>query len=280
MAKNKSILRKLVLLSILVILLSPALYVYWKYSSSYEIRDGIAYEKVVPLNKKPLRSATSRFSRKSDYVSDGSQKMRELQYYWYSPSKTEDDSNQSLPLVVMLHGGTGYAYAGEYLTEHDIVSRFPTYILVPMAPAYTVWGGKYLLGWNEPELPYVVKLIDRLKVKYNIDPKRIYVLGCSMGGHGVFYAAQAYSNVFAAGVSISGIWDINAASQMAKMPLYIMAGKKDRIVSRDKTKALAEEISSYGGEVRYTEFNMGHNCPSQHYYTRDVWHWMFSKTLH
>ena len=206
-----------------------------------------------------------------------STEFRKQQYFWFSPPvKTEQEPK--LPLIVILHGGSGFAYAGEFLTEHDIVSQFPSYILVPMAPAYTVWGGNYLLAWDSPELPYVVKLINKLKTKHNINPNRVYIMGCSMGARGVFYAAKEYPEIFAAGVAISGNWDIEDASQMNKMPIYIMAGKKDSIIPIEQVRNLSSQIAGNGIEVKYKEFNMGHNCPSSHYYTRDVWRWLFSKT--
>ncbi len=258
--------------------LSPVFYIYFKYSSQYERRDGVLYQDVIPRNAEPLRKAGARFSRKSLYVPDGMQKKREMNFLWFE-SFSKERASETYPLVVVLHGSTGYSYAADYLSEYDITQQYPAYILVPMAPAYTSWSGRSLFSWAPPELPHVVSLINALSERYPIDKKRIYVIGCSMGGYGVFYAAKEYSDIFAAGVSISGAWDEEDAKNMRGLPLYIMAGKRDKAVPYERTAKMAEAIAGYGGDVQFSAFNMGHNCPSSHYYTRAVWRWMFSKTL-
>ena len=74
--------------------LSPVFYIYFKYSSHYERRDGVLYQDVIPRNAEPLRKAGARFSRKSLYVPDGMQKKREMNFLWFDSFSKERASEK------------------------------------------------------------------------------------------------------------------------------------------------------------------------------------------
>lgn len=230
-----------------------------------------------PIHEQPVKSATDRFIRKISYVPFGGIFKRQINYYWYAPEHI--DPNTKLPLVIILHGGTGYSYAGRYLTQEPIASQFPAFVMVPMIPKGAVWSyPKFTRNIND--LDNVVKAVKDLANEQPIDFNRIYVVGCSMGGYGVFGASMHYDDFFAAGISISGDWNPKHANQMTKMPMIVMAGSYDKIVPFNDTYAVYEAMANAGAPVRFVEYNMGHNCPSEQYYSENVWAWLFDKRLH
>lgn len=228
-----------------------------------------------PQHEMPMQEATEYFERKSAIVSAESNPIqRNIHYYWYEPENVQE--NTEYPLVLILHGSTGYAYAGKFLTQGDTAEHYPAFILVPMIPKLTNWGQPRTTIYPQI-LPYVVSLISDLKDEYPIDPSRIYVVGCSMGGHGVFGASEYYSDVFAAGVSISGGWDVKHADKMGKMPMLIMGGTHDTLVPIQRTREMATAMEEAGASIEYAEYEIGHNCPSPVFYEDRVWEWLFAQ---
>lgn len=234
-------------------------------------------EKVTPLHESPILGATKRFERKTVYLDVGDTR-RQMNYYWYAPQPPYPDGLE-FPLVVILHGSTGYSYAGKYLSEPNISVQYPAFILVPMAPEGALWSYPELVSNYTQELPHVVKFIEQLSTIYPIDKKRIYAVGCSMGGYGVFGVANFYSHIFAAGVSISGEWYPQRAKDMLTMPMLIFAGAYDTAVPIAKTRALVKALKNLKAPIQYTEYKMNHNCPASVFYTENVWKWLFSKKL-
>ena len=111
-------------------------------------------------------------------------------------------SQESWPLVVLLHGFSGTAdQQDQYFTLRYRVSGRGFVLLTPdgtLTPKGTLGqDGKDLGGnpfWNATDfccdfartdvddVGYLRKLIDTVKLKYNIDPHRIYIFGHSNGG--------------------------------------------------------------------------------------------------
>ena len=59
---------------------------------------------------------------------------------------------------------------------------------------------------NNEYLNVAARLISLIKTKYNIDPKRVYGTGQSMGGMITLYLLANYQNLFAAGLIVDGQW--------------------------------------------------------------------------
>lgn len=77
----------------------------------------------------------------------------------------------------------------------------------------------------------VKTIIDELVSKYNIDTKRIYVSGCSMGGYSTNLMISAYPDLFAAAIPVCPANAISekTAMDLAKnnMPVYFVHCKED-----------------------------------------------------
>lgn len=269
---------------ILFLLLFPVFYLLleeWSGSSPKAVTTGkyLAYniKETESIHEAPVLDGTDRFLRKVAYVPSDNP-THKIPYYWYEP-ETENIENTELPLVVVLHGGTGNAYAAEFLTAPRMAKRFPSFVLVPMAPHGVPWILPKSIFNRKQQLPHVMHLIADLINKHGIDKRRIYVIGCSLGGYGVFGASEFYDDVFAAGVSISGAWNLKQAPKMKKMPLLVMAGSNDKIVAVKKTRDMVQALESEGADIQYDEYNMGHNCPHSILYMEKVWDWMFAQRL-
>ena len=103
----------------------------------------------------------------------------------------------------------------------------------------------------------VLTLITQLAPAYNIDPDRIYVVGCGEGGTGVLGAISNPQSApfFAGGVDINGVWSLNDAAKMAGVPLLMMQGLADKATDAQLPNSITQIIHNVGGnQVYYQEF--------------------------
>lgn len=157
---------------------------------------------------------------------------------WYEYVPTTYDEARKTPLVVSLHGGlmTGWGQA-IYSSWTLVAEREGFIVLFPNASERRVWMVECekltleLFGKPNPEGFYlhtppedpkdnrdmnvVLKLMARMKQKYNIDDGRIYIHGMSMGDIMASQMARYYGNLFAGQAGAAGltwpevIWDEN-----------------------------------------------------------------------
>jgi polyhydroxybutyrate depolymerase len=108
----------------------------------------------------------------------------------------------SVPLLVDLHGGGGFAEAYEFLTGWpDYAMRKKSFILV--APNSEIPGFWQPTPNNPLDGNFIKAVVKETSEKYCVDPKRIYVSGHSLGGietdrmmcdnAGLFAAAAPYA---------------------------------------------------------------------------------------
>lgn len=236
-------------------------------------------------NGQPLEELTHLYQQKEFPASTKGRKP--LAYFWFQPEPPYP-AGLKFPLVLVLHGKPGKAYAGKYLISPQMQIKYPAFVLAPALPQTSTWAmtkpitladGR-VMGSNAYEaLPDVVALIKSLQTQYPIDAKRIYVMGCSEGGVGTFGAILKYPDVFAAAIPMAGAWNPEDAPHMTKVPLWVFHGAKDEVMPAYLSKDMATLIHQYGGTAYYTEFpDMNHECPSAQLYSPQMWEWLFKQT--
>lgn len=140
-------------------------------------------------------------------------------YRLYSPAAT-----QARPLILFLHGG------GECGTDNltqltgtlgaiHLAKCYPEmYVMAPQAPRGMLNSGQPMPnmsqmrfatsdtpgmeGWSRALLGRVCDLIRHMIAEGKVNPKRVYVIGMSMGGGGTLRALSVGSDLFAAGAPI------------------------------------------------------------------------------
>jgi predicted peptidase len=144
--------------------------------------------------------------------------------------------------------------------------EFASYLLVPQIPetsSASTWYSK---------LDLVGEVIQETVSSYNIDPRRIYLIGFSNGGINTFHLLARHPNLFAANISIAGGGDLRTpyifdpvpdgpisgdesiAPSIKHVPIWLFHGSSDRIVNpADSTRAF-EALLAAGGSPRLTMF--------------------------
>lgn len=98
------------------------------------------------------------------------------------------NGEDSIPLVINLHGGGGTAGQQATVTQMNAKADSDTFLVVypngTILPTtgYTGWNAGECWGTNVDDVGFISALIDTVVANYNVDTLRIYTTGFSLGG--------------------------------------------------------------------------------------------------
>jgi predicted peptidase len=182
------------------------------------------------------------------------------------------------PVILFLHGSGERGTDGLLQTSTGLgdgirrhAERWPVIAVFPQAPPAHRWHGKVA--------HLALATLDRTLREFSTDADRVYLVGLSAGGNGVWNLAYRYPERFAALVAVCG-WvkptperqeailppDGRApypvvAGRIRSLPTWIWHGADDSVVSVGESRRMAEALRSAGAEVVYTELaGVGHEA--------------------
>ena len=157
------------------------------------------------------------------------------------------------PALLLLHGAGGHAHDlvlpwRSFAETHDLV------LIAPELPRERAF---------EDVAPAVFRCVveDARKI-VSLDPKRLYVLGNSMGGYLAYDAAMFDSDYFAAvavhAAAIDPDFDGILAKAIRKIPIAIFIGDRDPLVPIASVRRTRDLLLNAGFPVEYEEIG-GHD---------------------
>jgi predicted peptidase len=209
-----------------------------------------------------------------------------LRYRLFKPSGY--DARTNYPLVLFLHGaaGIGDDNARQFnggnevpplaLTADGAQARFPCFVLAPQCPR----GGSWSSLNDQPTemIRLTMAAIESLKGKFRIDPRRIYLVGVSMGGHGVWDVAGKFQKTFAAAVPICGAGEPAKAAKLVKLPVWCFHGAADTTVNVNYARRMIAALRKAGGNPKYTEYpGVGHDSYRNAFLEPELLPWLFAQ---
>lgn len=206
-------------------------------------------------------------------------------YQLYAPPAV--DAAQSLPTIVFLHGirergSGGFVPAtgalGAVLKQY--LKRIPAIVLLPQCRPGVFWSDARMEQM-------VMRAIERTAEEFRADPKRVSLLGVSMGGYGVWHYAAKYPRKFAALVAICGGSPLQTgdrfdsiARKIGKTPAWLFHGADDRIVPVSESRGMAKALEAHGGAVKYSEYaDVGHNVWLNALGEKQLMPWLLAQSL-
>lgn len=158
----------------------------------------------------------------------------------------EYDPAKKWPLRVQLHGGIGRPSPNAVAPGRQPAApgarpvrtpnRIPGETQIYLHPS----GWMQAQWWDEEQVDNILRAVDTLKRKYNIDETQIYVTGISDGGTGVYYLALKEPNPWSSYLPLNGSLAVlrnpqtGADGEMhgnnfVNAPLYVVNGEHDQL---------------------------------------------------
>jgi predicted peptidase len=170
--------------------------------------------------------------------------------YLISFPKDYDAKAKKVPLILFLHGvgerGNDVWRANihgpsKYAAQNP---DFPFILVTPLCPGEDVWSNEVL-----------TTLLDEVIKKHNVDKKRIYLTGLSMGGYGAWNLGLAHAKRFAALAPVCGggerIEILLAArgyagpvkiNDLRALPIWVFHGAKDTVVPLEESERMVRAL--------------------------------------
>ena len=203
-----------------------------------------------------------------------------LQYLLYLPKEYEPGAEKDWPLLLFLHG------AGERGDDLDLVTVHGPPKRIAKEPEFAekcpfiVVSPQCLKDhyWSPAQLQL---LLDEIIERYQVDEKRIYVTGISMGGFGTWMLTADKPERFAAVAPICGGFDPEQAKKFVNVPVWTFHGDADGAVPVKLTQNMVKAIEDVGGKkVKMTIYpGVNHDSWTQTYINQELYDWFLEHSL-
>ena len=220
-----------------------------------------------------------------------------LHYLIQAPA--EKSPKAGWPLLLFLHG---YGECGDNLEEvkkhgpPKLIAKFDSLagciVVSPQCPRNSWWRVNVIKALVE----------EVVNDRGDIDRRRLYVSGLSMGGYGIWSFISHYPDYFAAAIPICGggnplrlpanrppvkigiknEFDPVGLKQAKDLPVWTFHGTKDGSVPIKETEMLVKILKEAGGtKITFTAYDgVGHVAAWEKAYENpEVWEWLFSQRL-
>jgi len=216
-----------------------------------------------------------------------------LPYLFHTPV----NNSQKLPLVIWLHGkgergkNNQSQFKNGVETLLDSMKSNPAYqgyLLIPQCNSNTTWSYydktqlRLKMSVDAPRIQQVLMaLMEDILKNEQVDRQRIYLLGISMGGFGVWDMAMRYPEMFAAIVPICGGADPTRAILLKNIPVWAFHGEKDQVINSRFTTEIMHELETLQDKQLDSRYSLlkgvGHNAWDYALKQPDLLSWLFSK---
>ncbi len=211
-------------------------------------------------------------------------------------------SGKKYPLVVFLHGAgergndniAQLNWGADLFLDSLNRTRFPAIVVFPQCPQNDKWA-EYTkndlqdsTGYSFTEdapirksLKLVSDFIDTLINSGQVDKRRVYIGGLSMGGFGTYELLWRKPQVFAAAFPICGAGNpARIAEYRPKLPLWIFHGDKDPVIFVSNSRLVYNTLKEKNPMAKYTEYpGVGHDSWKNAFAEPNLLPWLFAQRL-
>jgi dienelactone hydrolase len=124
--------------------------------------------------------------------------------------------------------------------------------------------------WHAHQVENILRLVDSIKRRYNVDESRIYLTGISDGGTGVYYMAMKSPTVWSSFLPLNGSIKVLSnpslrpdgemfATNLANRPFYIVSGEKDHLYPAADVATHVQAFTQLGVSLVFRRQNAGHD---------------------
>ncbi|PQO27624.1 phospholipase [Blastopirellula marina] len=210
-----------------------------------------------------------------------------VNYKLLTPEPSE--AGKKYPVVLYLHGAGERGSDGmrplrslpSKLASDDYRKRFPCYLVVPQCPEGTKWNYRgELYPRPRDELDIVWAILQDVLQRDGVDPNRVYAIGFSMGGYGVWELGCRRARALAAIIPVAGAGEPEKAKHLLGLSIWAIHGQDDEVVNVEGTRKMIKAVRIAGGNPRYSEIaGVGHRALSPSLEELDeLLRWLFEQS--
>jgi len=173
------------------------------------------------------------------------------------------DPEAAWPLVVALHGGSGNGRNFLWSWLRDARSR-GAILVTP-----TATGRTWALSGPDPDTPNLIRLLNYVRGRWNIDPARMLLTGMSDGGTFTYVSGLEPTSPFTHLAPVSAAFHPMLASfaepeRITGLPIHIVHGALDWMFPVDMAREAAADLGKSGAAVTYVEIDdLSHTYPRE-----------------
>ncbi|OYP33084.1 dienelactone hydrolase family protein [Rhodopirellula sp. MGV] len=179
--------------------------------------------------------------------------------FWYKVFGQKPEGGRSL--YISMHGGGATAPPvndRQYENQKRLYEPAEGVYFVPRAPTNT-WN-----LWHESHIDdFFQRIIENMVLLEDVNPNRVYIMGYSAGGDGVYQLAPRMADRWAAAAMMAGHPNETTAEGLRNLPFTIHMGQRDAAYDRNKiaaewkTKLAALHAQDPGGYVNEVTIHEG-----------------------
>src|ERR1700736_5433993 len=167
------------------------------------------------------------------------------------------------PLVMALHGGSGNGRAFLWSWLRDARSR-GAILIAPTASGQT-WA---LMG-DDTDTPNLVRILDSVRSRWNVDSSRMLLTGMSDGGTFCYvtglHSASPFTHLAPVAATFHPLMaEMADADRLRGLPVYLVHGRLDWMFPVQVARQTRETLSAAGADVTYRELaDLSHCYPRE-----------------
>lgn len=208
-----------------------------------------------------------------------------------------EQRGKKYPLVLFLHGAgergddnqKQLTHGGQMWLNPVNREEHPAFVLAPQCPKDDYWAyvsrpksfvPAEMLCPEDPTRIFrtLKELLDTYLAMPQVDKRRVYVIGLSMGGMGTFDLAIRYPEIFAAAVPICGTVNPSRLVSAQDVKFRIYHGDADNVVPVEGSRQAYKALKAAGADVEYVEFpGVNHGSWTPAFNDPDFMGWLFDQ---
>ena len=167
------------------------------------------------------------------------------------------------PLVMALHGGSGNGRGFLWSWLRDARSRGA--ILV----APTATGSTWALMGDDTDTPNLMRILESVRSRWNVDPDRMLLTGMSDGGTFCYVTGFDSASPFTHLAPVSATFhplmaEMADAERLRGLPVHIVHGRLDWMFPVQVAQQTSQALSAAGANVTYRELDdLSHAYPRE-----------------
>jgi phospholipase/carboxylesterase len=171
--------------------------------------------------------------------------------------------DRALPLVMALHGGSGNGRGFLWSWLRDARSRGA----IVIAPTAT--GSTWALMGDDTDTPNLMRILESVRLRWNIDPERMLLTGMSDGGTFCyvtgFDAASPFTHLAPVSATFHPLMaEMADADRLRGLPIHIVHGRLDWMFPVQVARQTSQALSAAGAKVTYRELDdLSHAYPRE-----------------